>query len=152
MSEAHDELVRRAVRWLRGSMRCGVVFAEMHTAASSVPDAIGWIYGREVHLVECKVSRSDFHRDKFKVSHRSGRVMGTRRWYLTPPGLIKPHEVPEGWGLLEMHPKTLRKKVRAPFVKRTVLSMREESRLLYSAVERHQGGWSGWDHESARWR
>ena len=27
--------------------------------------------------------------------------MGKERWYMTPPGLLKPEQIPEGWGLIE---------------------------------------------------
>ncbi len=29
--------------------------------------------------------------------------MGQIRYYMTPPGLLKPEEVPGAWGLLEVH-------------------------------------------------
>ncbi len=135
----HDELVHRAVKWLRGTMRCPIVYAEMVTAARSIPDAIGWKY-RSVHLVECKTSRADLMRDRHKPSHRDGYVMGTHRWYMTPIGLLAPEEVPDGWGLLEVHTKITRKVVEAPYVERTTKAMMEEAILLQSAIRRHRLG------------
>jgi len=86
----HAELVARAVRWLRGTHRCPVVFGELATYdTGEVPDAIGWRRGWQSILVECKTSRSDFRREKDKIRERRGRGgVGRERWYLTPPGLV----------------------------------------------------------------
>ena len=48
----HDQLVERAVKWLRGKHKCSVVFAEIVTSARAVPDAIGFT-GWGCVLVEC---------------------------------------------------------------------------------------------------
>ena len=106
----HDELCKRAGRWLASKFKCGVVATEFTTAAPESPDAIGFRYGGTWSvLVECKVSRSDFHRDK-KKSHRIHweHGMGQERWYLTPPGLLKSEEIPDRWGLAEVRGKTVR--------------------------------------------
>lgn len=102
----HEELVGRAVAWLR-ARGCGVVLAECTSSARETPDAIGWKSGRSI-LVEVKVSRGDFHREKHKASRRpelhEGRAvgMGGSRFYMTPPGLLDPCELEAcGWGLLE---------------------------------------------------
>lgn len=96
----HDRLVSCAKRWLTHSKGCRVVAAELRSGIFEEPDAIGWSsYGASI-LIECKVSRSDFFADRKKS--RTG--VGREKWYLTPPGLVKPHEVPEGWGLAEYRP------------------------------------------------
>ena len=99
----HDDLVRRAGKWLRRSLNCGVVMTELSTYAHSneTPDAIGWINQRSV-LVECKTSRTDFKADMKKTSRSLGRAVGAWRFYLTPPGLISVDELPDGWGLYEV--------------------------------------------------
>jgi len=98
----HDVLVQRAVRWLRGTMGCNVVLAEPVTALPVVPDAIGWRSGWSI-LVECKTSRGDFFADRRKPHLvQPDHGPGQERWYLTPPGLVQPEEVPEGWGLAEV--------------------------------------------------
>ena len=115
----HTELVARAARWLRYSariqdswtgnpngerqVRCGVVFAEMVSAAGETPDAIGWFNcGQCSILMECKVSRSDFFADQKKSFRRWPQYgVGRYRYYMTPPGLLKVEEVPDKWGLLE---------------------------------------------------
>jgi len=97
---SHDRLVRCAKRWLTHSKKCRVVATELRSAVFEEPDAIGWSsYGASI-LIECKASRSDFFADRKKS--RTG--VGREKWYLTPPNLVKPHEVPEGWGLCEYRP------------------------------------------------
>jgi len=34
--------------------------------------------------------------------------MGYLRYYITTPGLIKPVEIPDGWGLLECGPRSVK--------------------------------------------
>ena len=98
----HDELVERATRWLKGTMSCGVVLCEVVGGGYEQPDAIGWKHGgRHSILVECKTSRSDFRKDLKKWFRRHGMGMGQQRYYFTPPGLLKPDEIPDGWGLAE---------------------------------------------------
>lgn len=140
----HDELVTRAARWLAKTRRCPVVVTEIVTASSTgeIPDAIGWEGGRS-HLVECKVSRSDFLADRKK----SFRIMpdlglGDYRWYMTPPGLVTPDELPDGWGLLEVHPEQVRVLRESgsrwgapPFVG----NGREAQRILLSVIRRSRG-------------
>lgn len=108
MSFTHSDLVKRAAKWLRNTMKCGVVVTEEHSMGFEIPDAIGW-KSYESILVECKVSRSDFLRDRKKLHRRDPDLgMGDRRYYMAPPGLIKREELPETWGLLEVHPKIVR--------------------------------------------
>ena len=135
----HSELVQRAARWLR-NQGCGVVLAEMHSYAGEIPDAIGWKAGRFSILIECKVSRSDFYADAHKVSRRrwSGG-MGHHRYYLAPAGVLTPELVRAKrprWGLLEVHPKTVRVRLR-PESNGTATAWRELP-LLLSYVRRVQ--------------
>ncbi len=116
----HKELVARAVKWLQGgpSMhRCSVICAELVSAGSESPDAIGWHWGNS-ELIECKASRSDFLADKHK-NHRIAphTGMGEFRWYMTPPDMVSPEEIPEGWGLLYAYPKMVRVVREAEFQK-----------------------------------
>lgn len=130
----HEELVRRAVRWLRNTRGCGVVFAELVTSAQSIPDAIGWKAGGSM-LVECKASRSDFFADKRKAYHRTKQYgMGDERYYMVPSGLVSANELPAGWGLLYAHPKTVRVVVSAPW--NHDRDLLEEVRILTSAARR----------------
>lgn len=101
----HDVLTHRAERWLRNRAGCKLVMREVKAMASEVPDAIGWKGDNETILVECKASRSDFRCDKLKPFRAdTGQGMGLYRYFMCPPGLIKPEDCPRGWGLLYCHP------------------------------------------------
>jgi hypothetical protein len=104
----HDELCGRAARWLKNTRKCRLVLREVVSCARETPDAIGWRWGSST-LVECKTSRADFRRDQKKVGHASPDWgMGEYRYYMTPPGLLRVDELPEGWGLLEVHGRRVR--------------------------------------------
>jgi hypothetical protein len=101
----HDELVERAARWLRLDRKCGLVATEPASTAAETPDAIGWRYGSTT-VVECKASRGDFRADAAKPFRQDmSKGMGDRRYFMTPPGLVRPEELPAGWGLVEVHPR-----------------------------------------------
>jgi hypothetical protein len=98
----HAQLVDRAVRWLR-AYRCGVVLSEQSCVSGEMPDAIGWKQACHSVLVECKVTRGDFLADRAKpFRQKPDKGVGSERFYLTPPELIKTEELPSGWGLLEL--------------------------------------------------
>lgn len=107
---SHDELVARAVRWLLSTGGCGVAVPELVTYSSERPDAIGWRgQGMICVLIECKATRSDFLADRKKTFRRDpGEGAGNKRYFLTPPGLINPFEIPDKWGLLEVRGKIVR--------------------------------------------
>lgn len=138
---AHDELVRRAARWLRGTMHCGVVLCEVGSGIEQ-PDAIGWrLSGLLSIMVECKTNRSDFFRDQKKWHRRYLRGVGQQRWFLTPRGLVKPEEVPDGWGLIEAHTRIIRKIKPAPKVTEYDPEIwRLEIPLLYGALRKNELG------------
>ena len=108
MSEwTHKKLVRRMADWLKGTKRMTVVCAELvaYTRNNETPDVIAWKNGAASILVEVKVTRADFSADRKKTFRRLPRKgMGDRRYMAAPPGMIKPEELPDGWGLLEPHP------------------------------------------------
>lgn len=96
----HDELAEIASNWLK--KRCGVVFKEMksNTLHGEIPDVIGF-KSHESTLIECKVSRSDFLKDKkniFRINPDIG--MGDFRFYCCPNGVITKDDLPKNWGLL----------------------------------------------------
>lgn len=134
----HAELVKRAAKWLSGTMRCGVVLCEC-ASGTEQPDAIGWKRaGHHSILVEVKVSRTDFLKDKKKWFRRQPEYgLGQERWYLTPPGLVKPEELPESWGLAEAKGKIVRKIVKPPKLKcyDQKIAWREIS-LLFGAMRK----------------
>jgi hypothetical protein len=104
----HKQLCTRVALWLKNSRHYTVVATELSTAAGETPDVIGWHGMAESILVECKVSRVDFLSDKGKLFRRQEHYgMGDYRYYAAPAGLIKPDELPEGWGLLEVHDRQI---------------------------------------------
>ena len=96
---SHPALVKAAAAWLNKT--CSVVITEMSTSGED-PDAIGW-QGSMSTLVECKISKSDFHADKKKWFRREPQFgIGVRRYFLTVAGLVTPDEIPDRWGLLAL--------------------------------------------------
>jgi len=132
----HSELIKKASRWLQ-TQGCGVVITEMTSSAGQEPDAIGWTTAYSI-LIECKVSHSDFLNDRHKCHQRIDKSMGDKRYYLAPKGIIKPEELPDGWGLLEPREKSMRiiKSAGWFYQKKSV---REEITLLVSAMRRIRG-------------
>lgn len=56
-------------------------------------------------IIEVKTSHADFLADRKKYARSSAALaakqqMGNYRYYLCPEGVIKPEELPAGWGLL----------------------------------------------------
>jgi hypothetical protein len=67
-----------------------------------MPDAIGWKRACHSVIVECKVTRSDFLADRAKPFRlKPDQGVGCERFYLVPAALVRPDELPVGWGLLE---------------------------------------------------
>lgn len=133
----HADLVARAVRWLHNSERCQVVIHEwVATMCSEQPDALGWkTGGRDSVLIECKTSVSDFYADRRKLFRKLGEGAGRRRYYMTPPGLLRPEQLPPGWGLLEAHGKIVRRIVESPGAT-DFTHCRHDCELLFSALKR----------------
>lgn len=137
----HHQLVHAASRWLRGHERCPIVLTEFTSAVKEIPDAIGWRRGGRISiLIECKVSRSDFLRDKEKPHRKFGKIaLGQERLYMAPMGLISVDELPRGWGLLEVSENGTRVYARhrtRPRRSRDVSG--HELPLLFAAVMRFQ--------------
>lgn len=104
----HASLVERAVRWLR-QYGCGIILSEQSGGGDEIPDVIGWKGKCRSVVVECKVTRADFLADGNKPFRlRPERGMGCERYYLAPAGLIRPEELPPGWGLLEVSARKVR--------------------------------------------
>ncbi len=98
----HEQLVARAVEWLRYKYGCGIVLSEQYCISGEVPDVIGWKGCCQSVLVECKVSRGDFLADAdkpFRMQPEEG--LGSNRFYMAPAGMIAREELPKHWGLLE---------------------------------------------------
>lgn len=137
----HAELVTIAVRWLRRTKRCSVVLQEPPAQCAQSPDAIGWASAFSF-LVECKVSRSDFFADQKKHGRQRGPRPAWRCYYLTPPWLLSPTEVPESWGLLETRGTGVRIVREVPQSilmadDRSSDALRFELRLLFAELRRY---------------
>lgn len=99
----HNKLIEIGYKWLM--KRCTFVITEMKTINTEIPDAIGF-KSDVTFLLEAKTSRSDYFVD-FKKDFRLNPEMGVGdfRFYITPIGLIKIDELPNGWGLIEVNEK-----------------------------------------------
>lgn len=128
----HEALRKRAIKWLTGK-GCGVVLSEIVALGSEIPDAIGWKYGSQSHLIECKVSRADFFANADKCHMRTDSGVGQYRYFMTPPGLLRPDELPDGWGLLEVQDSYVRL-VQTPT--RREPNREHETVMLVSALRR----------------
>lgn len=128
----HDQLVNRAGSWLHA--RCGFVIKDYHSFAAEFPDALGFRKNTSI-LVECKVSRNDFRQDQKKERRHVTKCLGTYRYYMTPAGLLKPEEVPEGWGLLVVRGRSVLELKRAPKHEEPEVKVAEYA-ILYSLLRR----------------
>jgi hypothetical protein len=132
----HAQLVQVAVGWLR-RYRCGVILSEQACISGEVPDAIGWKRACHSVLVECKVSRADFLADLDKPFRRKPRSsVGCERFYLAPANLIKPEELPLGWGLLEYHLRKISMLRASAKNLRSTAGFRYEMNLLLASLRR----------------
>jgi hypothetical protein len=132
----HAQLVEKAVRWLR-HYRCGVVLSEQACVSGEMPDAIGWKRANHSVLVECKVTRGDFLADRakpFRVRPESG--VGCERFYLTQANLLRPEELPAGWGLLEIRGRGVEMMRASAKNLRSATGLRYEMNLLLASLRR----------------
>ena len=132
----HAQLVEKAVRWLR-SYRCGVVLSEQACVSGEMPDAIGWKRANHSVLIECKVTRADFLADRakpFRLKPEKG--VGSERFYLTPPSLVKVEELSAGWGLLELRGGRIEMLHASAKNLRTATGLRYEMNLLLASLRR----------------
>jgi hypothetical protein len=105
---AHSKLCRKALSFLNNHVKCQIAVSEM-SCSGEIPDAIGWRYDRSL-LIECKVSRADFLRNRVKESRMTpGKGLGNYRFYLCPEGVMQPDDLPEKWGLLHLKGNSIRK-------------------------------------------
>jgi len=132
----HSQLVEKAVRWLR-QYRCGVVLSEQACVSGEMPDAIGWKRTCHSVLVECKMTRADFLADRakpFRLKPEQG--VGSERFYLTPPALVKAEELPAGWGLLEVRGRGVEMVHPSSKNLRSATGFRYEMNLLLASLRR----------------
>lgn len=145
-SQEHFELCLRAKKFLNNN-GFNVAFDDRFqavTGTGELPDAIGFRNGVSC-LIEAKVSRADFLSDAKKHFRKQpSNGMGDWRFYICPPDLIKPDELPEGWGLLYAHKKIIKKVVGFPTntqwgtKKPFNANKQAECDFMYSALRRVQ--------------
>jgi hypothetical protein len=132
----HAQLVERAVEWLR-AYRCGVILSEQACVSGEMPDAIGWKRASHSVLVECKLSRADFLADRDKPFRQKQEIgLGCERFYLTPPTLLQPKDLPAGWGLLEVRKRKVEVVRRSARDLRTPPGLAYEMNLLLASLRR----------------
>ena len=99
----HKRLVEIGAKFLKSKMGCRFVLKEFVAAyCRENPDVIGWT-GSRSFVVECKTSRQDFKNDSKKIFRNpkyKHLAMGNFIYYMCPVGLIKPNELPKGFGLI----------------------------------------------------
>lgn len=86
-----------------------------------------------IHGYEIKVSRKDFKRELADPDKAGVFYQWVDRFYLvTPPGLVKPEELPTHWGLLEASPtgRFLLTKKQARTIGQSVIGIEERERLV----------------------
>lgn len=137
----HAMLVARATAWLR---RNGfkVALPELYTTATGeIPDAWGLNSGGTSCIIEVKVSRADFLRDRKKYFRRRPEAgMGNLRYYMAPVGIINLVDLPEGWGLLAVHGRIIRREREAALPFMRVKVDQTDKAFLYPKCSR--GRWA----------
>lgn len=129
---SHKQGVAIASRWLRN--RCYVILPEFVCDNREVADVVGF-NRQDSHMIEVKVSRSDFLADKrkhFRAMEEYG--IGNYRYYCCPRLLIGVLEIPEGWGLIYIYPSGKARQMLAPERKPT--NHKAERTILYSYARR----------------
>lgn len=142
----HSDLIDIAYKWALKNRPIGCAFKDMKSYSSETADVIGFGGSGFSVLIEVKVSRSDFFADRkkpFRIRPENG--MGTERYYCCPIGMIKPDELPSGWGLIYVDGKkaTLKHKAINPeFLPRQITFTFEKKNknaeldVMYSALRR----------------
>lgn len=128
----HSNCVAIVARWLGN--KCGVVLPEFVTYEAEIADVLGFKRG-DSYMIEVKVSRGDFLRDKHKSFRRMEDLgVGTYRYYACPRMMINLLEVPNGWGLIYIYPDGRARQILAPDRKKA--NHRAERNILYSYARR----------------
>jgi hypothetical protein len=100
----HDELVAFSIGYAR-KLGFPLALAELVTAnrTGEIPDVLAFRGGGDSLLIECKVSRTDFLRDKYKPFRMHPEMgMGMYRMYVTAPGVLMDGELADRWLAVEV--------------------------------------------------
>ena len=108
---------------------------EFFTHNNELPDVIGFGASDRSIVIECKVSRGDFLKDKYKQFRMVPEMgMGSERYYCCPKDLIKPEELPDNWGLIYVYPSGYTKKIKDSNGHKR--NLKAEHHLLYYYAKR----------------
>ena len=131
-SKQHKELKERACQYLL-NQNYRLARMEKECGYHGIADVWGIDFQRlYTKIIEVKISRADFHSDKFKRYRTSTQPPAEEVYYLCPSGLIKPEEVGESYGLLWFNGNRLINKKKAPFLKCT---MRTKLQIMIDFLE-----------------
>lgn len=132
----HQQLVDLGARWL-ARQGFGVVATELTVAGvAEQVDGIGFRATCSA-VLEAKASRADFLADR-KKPHRQAGGLGNYRFFVCAPGLIQPEDLPERWGLLWTHGRSLQLVV-------------GPSGNLWPSQQAVEGQWAAFWHPSDAW-
>ena len=124
------------------------IAVELNVTAVEHPDVWGYD-GYSTVVIEVKTSHSDFLADKKKYwrNCEPEYQAGNARWYLCPEGIIKPEELPEGWGLLYWDGKRIN-----PIVGPTerLQGSHGDMRIMYSILFREKFPCKIYDYRGTR--
>jgi len=134
----HDKIIARAVHWLRHSHKCPVVLVKPRCMLE-IPDVVGF-KSADSFLVSAKTDREEFEKhlttslvDKFPMIS-----VGNYRFFVTPPYLVEPEEVPDYWGLAYVYPKIIRTVKHAYRISEPYEMVSRERAILYWGLRRAQ--------------
>lgn len=134
---SHGDLVRLGSRWVK---RQGfpVIATEIAAVGSrEQPDIIGFRSTASV-VVEVKVSRADFHADAKKPERvPGGKGLGLYRFYLSPEAVLRPEDMPPGWGLLHVRG-------------RIVVEVTRPTGNTWPPAGRAHGDWGAFQHDACQ--
>lgn len=137
----HKSLCERGAKWLKKHEcniripNCPLIFVDMKTIENEIPDILGFSTGFSV-MIEVKVSRSDFLKDKNKQFRKDPYLgVGQMRLYLCNENIIKEDEIPDEWGLLYLDDNNKIEVIKFPEVQKANLIA--ERNMLLSYIRRN---------------
>jgi len=97
----HKELVDLSHKFVLKRFSCGFAVKELKTTINEIVDVLGFGAWNHSVLIEVKVSRQDFLKDKHKPFRKNPEQgVGKYRFYCCPKEIVKIEELPQGWGLI----------------------------------------------------
>jgi hypothetical protein len=141
----HGELVDLSHKFVLKNMSCGFGVKELKTTINEIVDVLGFGAWNHSVLIEVKISRQDFLKDKNKPFRKNPeRGVGKYRFYCCPKNLIKVEDLPNNWGLI-WEDKGKLEIVYNPYCKNTkgnifnggfIYNKDAERAIMYSALRR----------------